>query len=215
MLDAITIDGPAASGKNTVGELVAERLGWHLLDTGAMYRAVTVAVLDRSAPPADWPAIAREVRVVVDGTGQRTLVGDDDVSPRLREPRVEALVSTVSADPDVRAALVARQRELARQGKLILVGRDTGTGVLPDARHKFYLDASARVRAQRRLAQHPAGRSLDQVEREIRERDRQDSQRTASPLRVPDDAVVIDTGPMTVEEVVEAIVRTVAAAQGR
>lgn len=206
MLDAITIDGPAASGKNTVGEAVASRLGWHLLDTGAMYRAVTVIALDQDLPPAAWPGVAQRVSVQLEGVQQRTLVDDRDVTDRLRAPEVEALVSTVAADPAVRSALVAVQRRIAGTGRVILVGRDAGTGVLPDARYKFYLDASARVRAQRRLQQHPAGRTLDEVQREIQERDRRDSEREASPLRIADDALVIDTSPLTVDQVVDRIV---------
>lgn len=214
----VAIDGPAGSGKSTVAREVARRRGISYLDTGAMYRAVTLAVLERGEDPGDAGAVARVAReVAVDFApspeGTRTLLDGEDVSEAIREPRIDAAVSAVAALPEVREAMVARQRELGAAGDVVAEGRDTATTVFPDAEVKVFLTADDRARAHRRAVQrtgHDAARepgasadaeAEERVLAEIRRRDELDSTREASPLRAAEDAVRIDTSELTVDEV--------------
>lgn len=194
----VAIDGPAGSGKSTVGRLVADRLGLEVLDTGAMYRAVTVLVLRAGLDPADTEkvaALAESTTLEVDG---RVRVDGEDLTDDLRTDEVNAAVSVVSANPAVRRALVAQQREwIARHGGGVVEGRDIGSVVCPNAKLKVYLTASESVRAVRRLDE---GR--DSLER----RDRLDGGRAASPLRAAPDAHVLDTTDRTPEDVAAEIV---------
>jgi cytidylate kinase len=215
---AIAIDGPAASGKSVVGSAVARRLGFRFFDTGAMYRAMTWWALERHVDVRDvnmLVALAEratiEVREAPADAEERTIVMIDghDATPHLREPGVEAEVSTVSRVPGVRSALVRLQRKLAAGGGVVMAGRDIGTVVLPDAGLKVYLDASPRVRAERRAQQLGAsGTNADvaALTRELQRRDGIDSTRAASPLTAAPDAVIIRSDDMTVDEVVERIV---------
>lgn len=208
----VAIDGPAASGKTALGQRLAAALGYGLLDTGLMYRAFTLAAIRAGIGADDAPAcgrLARRLRLDVDTEGGRVRLDGEDVTERMRDREVERLVSRYSAIPAVREALVARQRALAAERDLIVVGRDIGTVVLPDAELKVYLDASPRVRAHRRAEQLRAmGQVADEValEEEIRRRDAIDSSREASPLTAAPDAVKINTDDLTVEEVVRRLV---------
>ncbi len=204
----IAIDGPAASGKSSLGMALARRFGYLFLDTGLMYRAVTLAALEAGVPPEDAAAgeFARSLDIRAEaGAETRIFVGGRDVTGRLREPEVEHHVSAYSALPSVRAAMVAAQRAIAAQGPSILAGRDIGTVVLPDAPVKLFLEASPEARAARRSRQaHEWGMAQEAAEarRDIEQRDRLDSSRAASPLRPAADAVVIDTTDLTLEEVI-------------
>jgi len=212
----IAIDGPAASGKSVVGQRVAAILGYRFYDTGAMYRALTWLALERRIDPHDaraLAALAQGVRIEVDDVAegdpeQRTRVRLDgvDATPHLREADVEANVSLVSRVPELRAVLVAVQRELASAGGVVMAGRDIGTVVLPDAHLKVYLDASERVRAQRRAAQRGKQGDAQELSDNIARRDALDSTRVTSPLTRADDAVIIETDDLSVDQVVERIV---------
>ena len=217
----IAIDGPAASGKSTVGKLVADRLGYLYFDTGVMYRAVTWASLERGIPISDEVAVTRlaqELHIDVtrptvdDGRQYTVLVDGVDVTWEIRRPQVDAEVSPVSAYPGVRAALTAQQRRIGAAGRVVMVGRDIGTVVMPDADLKVYLDAAVEERARRRYCEILArGGEADYeaVLRGMAQRDAIDSSRATAPLRPAPDAVVIDTTRMSIEEVVEAIMALV------
>ena len=214
----IAIDGPAASGKSTVGKLVAQKLGFLLFDTGALYRAVTLAALERGIPIADEARIselARNIHIDLipatckDGRPYTVLVDGEDVTWDIRSEPVDAHVSTVSAYPGVREALKHQQRRIARRGNVVMVGRDIGTVVFTEAPLKVYLDASPEVRAWRRyeeLRERGEGADFQEILAGVRHRDRIDSTRATAPLAIADDAVVIDTDHLSIEEVVNAIV---------
>ena len=217
----IAIDGPAASGKSTIGELLARHLGYLYFDTGVMYRAVTWAALSYGVPTDDEAAVtalAERLRIdvlpaVVDDGRQYTVLADGvDVTWEIRTPAVDAHVSPVSAYPGVRRAMVAQQRRVAASGQVVMVGRDIGTVVLPDADLKLYLDASVEERARRRWREVRARgekADYDAVLGSMRRRDRIDSNREASPLRVAADAVVLDTTDMSIEAVIAETERLV------
>jgi cytidylate kinase len=219
----VAIDGPAASGKSTTARLVAERLGFLYLDTGAMYRAVTWSVLERGLDPDDADAVEALVdglhlEVVSDGTGGRFRVQGEDVTDRLRAPRISRSVSRVSRHPSVRRAMVRIQRELARDRRVVVEGRDIGTVVFPEASVKIYLAASLEERAERRRRElRDAGveQSRTELISEIRARDEIDSGREDSPLRQAPDAVLLDTTGLTIEEQVAEVVRVVRGALAR
>ncbi len=212
----IAIDGPVASGKSVLGRRLAERLGWQYLDTGIMYRAIAWLALEDEIDLQDAVALVglartcqmeiRPARPGGDGNAEIYLNGRH-ATPHLRDHSVEASVSTVAAVAGVRAAMVHRQRELARRGRMVMVGRDIGTVVVPDARVKIYLVASAEVRARRRAAEmRAAGRDVSDAEvlEEVQRRDQRDAGRAVAPLRAADAAVVLDTSTLTLEASVEA-----------
>jgi cytidylate kinase len=217
----IAIDGPAASGKSTVAELLARRLGYLYFDTGVMYRAVTWAALDRGIPIADEVAVtalAEQLRIdvsppTVDDGRQYTVLADGvDVTWAIRTPAVNAEVSPVSAYAGVRRALVAQQRRIAEGGQVVMAGRDIGTVVLPDADLKIYLDASVEERARRRWLEMKARgnkASYEDVLASMRRRDEIDSNRHVSPLCAAEDAVVLDTTDLSIEEVLAAVERLI------
>ncbi|MXY59672.1 MAG: (d)CMP kinase [Chloroflexi bacterium] len=206
----IAIDGPVASGKTTVGRELARRLGYAFVDTGVYYRAVTIAALDTATPLDDEAALSRlaeAIAVRIGDGGLSVLVDDVDVTSRLRAPEVDAAVSPVAKVGGVRRAMVAQQRATAEGGDVVMVGRDIGTHVLPDAA-KVYLDASPEERARRRskeLAETAQARSEDEVLGNLRMRDAIDSGREDSPLRVADDALHIVTDGLEVADVVELL----------
>jgi len=223
----IAIDGPAGSGKSTVGQQLAQRLGYLYFDTGVMYRAMTLACLQGGTPVDDQRAVealaqrvAIDVRAptVADGRQYDVLLEGSDVTWALRSPEVEGSVSRVSMYAGVRRAMSARQREIGLRGKVVMVGRDIGTVVLPEADVKIYLDASVEERARRRWreaqARGEAVGSIEDVLRSMRERDRIDSTREVAPLKAAADAVVVDSSSMSVEQVVEHAWR-VACGKGR
>ncbi len=197
-LPVIAIDGPAGSGKSTVSRALATRLGVDRLDTGAMYRAVAWASLDRAIDPGDRDAVADVARTIEITVGDRVSVDGTDVTEAIRGPQVSAAVSAVAANPEVRAVMVHRQREWATEhGGGVVEGRDIGSVVFPAANLKIYLTASAEERARRRPEE-----GADAVAR----RDRIDSTRPVSPLGVAEGARVIDTTDRTVDDIVEEVV---------
>ncbi|MBI4340045.1 MAG: (d)CMP kinase [Chloroflexi bacterium] len=214
----IAIDGPAASGKTVVGKLLAQKLGYRFLDTGVMYRALTWAAVDSKVSPTDVPHLLRLARerpvelLFQDGCGTRVLLGENDVTPHLRDPRVEQAVSLVSQVSGVREVLVAQQRRLAQGGSMVMAGRDIGTVVLADAPFKIFLTASLQERARRRLADlrvNGAEVSYEEVLADLQRRDKLDSEREASPLRPAWDARVVVTDGMTVEQVADFLLSIV------
>ena len=218
----IAIDGPAGAGKSTVAEALAQRLGYLYFDTGVLYRAVTLAALRREIALADEAALAALVAAihidvepprVQDGRTLTVLLDGEDVTWAIREPEVERSVSAVSAHAAVRRALLQRQREVAARGGVIMAGRDIGTVVLPDADLKLYLEASPAVRARRRQVDEERRgltRPYDVVLADILRRDDIDTHRAVSPLRVADDARVIDTEDVDIAGVIAAIERVLA-----
>jgi cytidylate kinase len=202
----VAVDGPSGSGKSTVSRRLAEALGARYLDTGAMYRAVTWAVLRDGADPADADAVAKIADNVVlvvgtDPQAPHVQVDDVNVDQPIRGPEVTAAVSAVAAVPAVRARLVAQQREIiAAEGRIVVEGRDIGTVVAPDAELKVYLTATAAERGRRRSTENAA--DLHATVADLARRDRLDSNRTADPLRRADDAVVLDSTELGIDEVV-------------
>jgi len=213
----IAIDGPAASGKSTLGLKVARELGYLFFDTGVMYRAVTWIALDHDIDvnnEAKITALAEETSIDVapasksDGRACDVLVAGKDITWETRLPMVDANVSVVSAYRGVRAALSKQQRRIGQRGKIVMVGRDIGTIVLPEADLKIYLDASAEERARRRFNEmivRGASVNYEDVLAKVIERDRIDSTRDVAPLRAAEDAVAIDSDKMDVDEVFEKV----------
>jgi len=210
----VAIDGPSGAGKTTVSKRLAEAAGMIRVDTGAMYRAVALAARRAGIPfldPVRLGGVARELDLsfrTVAGE-PRVFLSGEDVSVALREPEMSMGASAVSAHGPVREAMVAKQREMGRDGGVVLEGRDIGTVVFPDAEAKFFLDAVAAVRARRRQLEisPPDAQSFEEVLRDVLRRDVQDSTREHSPLRVADGAVYIDSTTMTVDEVVGEMLR--------
>jgi cytidylate kinase len=208
----IAIDGPAAAGKSTVARGVAAQLGLVFLDTGAMYRAVTLVVLERGIAPEDHDGctlIARSLSLAFDRE-RRIVIDGRPGEPAIRSAEVTRAVSAVSAHPGVRAAIVPQQRaEAERRGGLVAEGRDMGTVVFPDADHKFFLVASAEERARRRARELGDLSRYDELFEDIRRRDRLDSTRADSPLVQAEDAILIDTDGLDADAVVSAVLRRV------
>jgi len=213
----IAIDGPAASGKSTTAKLVARRLGYVHVDTGAMYRAVTLSVLRAGLDPLDEEGIGRlleSTRVALEDHAGVLCVflDDEDVTEEIRTPEVTRSVSSVSSFRSVRRAMVREQRRMGERGGIVLEGRDIGTVVFPDADVKFFVVASIKERARRRLQeirQTGVEANLEDLERELEQRDRTDSTRLESPLQRADDAIEVDTSSLTIDQQVELVVETV------
>jgi cytidylate kinase len=217
----IAVDGPAASGKSTIGGLLAERLGYLYFDTGVMYRAVTWAAIARGIDVADEAGVtdlAERLRIdvihpTVDDGRQYTVLADcQDVTWEIRCPKVDWGVSPVSAYPGVRAALTAQQRRIGQKGKIVMVGRDIGTVVLPDADLKLYLDATVEERAGRRYRETLArseSAGFDEVLASVRLRDEIDSGRALAPLRAAKDAVMVYTTALGIQEVLDRVLALV------
>ncbi|HKJ38527.1 MAG TPA: (d)CMP kinase [Anaerolineales bacterium] len=213
----IAIDGPAASGKSTLGLKLANELGYLFFDTGVMYRAITWIVLDHHLDIMNEEAVsalAENSPIDVapasksDGRACDVLVAGKDITWETRLPEVDANVSVVSAYAGVRAALSRQQRRIGKRGKVVMVGRDIGTVVLPEADVKIYLDASAEERAKRRFDEMSArGAKVDyeDILAKVIERDRIDSTRDVAPLKAADDAIVVDSDKMNVEEVFDQV----------
>lgn len=213
MSGIIAIDGPAGSGKSTIGKLLADHLNYLFVDTGVMYRAVTLAALQQGIDVNNEELVsklAEEIEITLqtpteeDGRDSDVLIGNNDVTWDIRNPEVDAHVSIVSAYPAVRKILSSKQRQIGLQGNVVMMGRDIGTVILPDADLKIYLDASVEERANRRYSER-ISRGED-VEYEpilevLRERDMIDSTREIAPLKPADDAIVIDTDGHSIEEV--------------
>jgi cytidylate kinase len=216
----IAIDGPAGAGKSTIARRLAARLGLVNIDSGAMYRALALRALREGVPLDDaarLEELARRIGIQFQTGSERILVAGEDVTEAIRAPEISDAASKVSAFPGVRRALVEKQRRLGAPGGVVMEGRDIGSVVFPDAPLKIYLDASPRVRAERRLAelrQKGVQTTLEEVEREMRARDHRDSTRADSPLVRPPDAVYLDTthlGPDQVEAAIVELVRRIEA----
>jgi len=219
----IALDGPSGSGKSTVARVLARRLGWRYVDTGATYRAATLAVLragtDLSDPAAVAAAVGRaRIAVSTDPDVPGTTLDGDDVSAVIRGAEVTGAVSAVSAVQAVRDRMVALQRELAGTAGAVLEGRDIGTAVFPEAPVKVFLDASPEVRASRRAGDADTGVAgsggdvVSRVAADLARRDRFDSSRTASPLQAADDAVHLDSSRLDAEQVVQRVLALVSGA---
>ncbi|NPV86393.1 MAG: (d)CMP kinase [Anaerolineae bacterium] len=213
----IAIDGPAASGKSTLGERLAKHFGYLYFDTGVMYRAVTWAVLHSSCDVRDEIAVTKiaentQIEVLPPSAACRkydVLIDGRDITDEIRSPEVEAMVSVVSAYPGVRRAMSLQQRRIGLRGNVVMVGRDIGTVVLPEAPLKVYLEASVEVRAKRRLLevkQRDPQMSYEEVLQALMRRDEIDSTRSVAPLRPADDAHIIHTDNLTIEEVVRKVI---------
>jgi cytidylate kinase len=209
----VAIDGPAGAGKSTVARALALRLGYRLLDTGAMYRALAWSVAQAGVAAEDGAALRRHLDAVdIEVRDDRVFVNGRDVTAEIRTPSISALTSRLTTLEPVRAKVTPVQRQLAAAGAVVLEGRDTGTVVCPDAELKFYLDATLDERARRRQAEFEArGVPVDlaSVRGELGARDAQDTTRSLAPLRKAPDAVEIDTTGLTVEQVVERMLREV------
>ena len=226
----VTLDGPAGSGKSTTARLVAERLGWLYLDTGALYRAVALAFVESGAACTEEGAqgvVSRldvhAERPAAPGGSMRVRLGDEDVTDRLRTPEVSVMASRISSLKAVRDALLEVQRSVAREqaaatGGAVLDGRDTGTVVFPDADVKVFMQADLAARAERRHAELArrlglGAPDIEEVKAEIAERDQRDSNRAIAPLKAAEDAVLLDTTRLTLAEQVERVVALVAQQQ--
>ena len=202
----IAIDGPSGAGKSTLGRMMARELGVLYIDTGSMYRAVALAVIESSTNESDDVAVGAlasrvDINLEGDPDSLRVMLDGQDVTERIRDEDVTHMSSIISTIPEVRRAMVQRQRELGQRGA-VLNGRDIGTVVFPNADVKFFLTASADERAQRRFdEEHPQALSFEQVHADMTERDRRDSMRADSPLLKADDAVLVDSSGLSIEEV--------------
>ncbi len=215
----IAIDGPASSGKTSVGKRLAQRLGYLFFDTGLVYRAAAVAALNGGETLPESDEIVRRVRAITfelrndpSGSETRIFLNQRDCSNLLHLPVIDANVSTVAALPEVRALLTGQQRQIGRRGSAVLVGRDIGTVVLPDAELKIFLLASTEVRARRRQAENIANgidTTYESVLKNIQQRDENDSKRAIAPLIAASDAIQIDTDDLDLEGVVDEILKWV------
>lgn len=209
MIKSITIDGPSGSGKSTIARALAKDLGITYLDTGAMYRGVGYFVINKGIDPSDvenvlsiLDAIDMDIKYI--NGEQKVYICGDDITPFIREHNISMAASTISKIPSVRIKLVELQRKIATKSYCIIDGRDIGSYVLPNAKYKFFMTASADVRAQRRyleLKEKKVDITYEKVLEDIQKRDLQDSSRAFAPLIVPENAVVIDTTDMTIEQV--------------
>jgi len=209
----ITIDGPAGAGKTTVSRALADRLGYRYIDTGALYRGIALAVKNRGVDPQnddDLKLLCSDIDLnfVRQKDGLDLFLNGENISDRIRTPEITMMASAVSARPVVRKFLLKLQKDLGREKAAVFEGRDMGTVVFPEADLKFFLDASTSTRARRRYDEQKSknSQSLDEVHRDIQQRDRNDSTRDVAPLKPAADAIVIDSTEMKVDEVVDFMV---------
>lgn len=213
----VTIDGPAGAGKTSVSKMVAKQLGYRYLDTGALYRAVAVAAVDAGVAADDDAGLARLCETIAidleaDESGLKVMLNGTDITERIRLPQISMMASAVSARPVVRAFLLSTQRELGGRKGVVAEGRDMGTVVFPEAEAKFFLDADTRIRAKRRYDElniAAGAPSLSDVEKDMMQRDKNDSTRSVAPLKPAPDAVRIDSTDLSLEQVVAAIMEVI------
>ncbi len=213
----IAIDGPSGAGKSTVAKILAKRLHYTYVDTGAMYRAVALRAKEKGIDPAEEEALAQlaaslRITFVADPKETRVLCNGEDVTEAIRSPEISLLASDISRASGVRKALVEMQREMGREGGVVLEGRDIGTVVFPCAEVKFYLDANPEERAKRRFEELRAKDlpiCFAETLEEVIQRDRNDMARAISPLKKAEDAILVDSTNLSVEQVVEILVRRV------
>jgi cytidylate kinase len=217
----IALDGPSGAGKSTLARLLAQKLGYIYIDTGAMYRAIGWKAKQEGIDPSDEQKLAElclrtEVLIRNDNSDPRVSVDGRDVSGEIRTPEMGMMASAVSKSPAVRARLLILQRELGRNGGVVMDGRDIGTVVFPGAEVKFFLDASAEERGRRRYLELKAkGMDVDlaQITKEIQDRDKQDSGRALAPLKQADDALLLDSTNMSIDDVLATMLSCVKKAQ--
>lgn len=210
----LTIDGPGGAGKGTVSRLVAAQLGWHYLDSGAIYRALAVAALRQGVALDDVEGLVETARALrlsfrIEAGESHVLLGGEEIGAELQSEATGAAASRVAPHPAVRAALLEKQREFRQPPGLVADGRDMGTVVFPDAPYKIYLTASPEIRARRRLIQLKE-KGLDvnlcDLAKELEERDRRDSERAVAPLKPAEDAVLLDSSDLNIEQVVDRVI---------
>lgn len=206
----ITIDGPSGAGKTTVSRILADRLGYRYIDTGALYRGVALAAISSGLNPDDDNALEKlcntlTISFVLDKKGLRLMLNDSDITDQIRTPEITMFASAVSARPVVRKFLLKLQRDLGREKEVVFEGRDMGTVVFPDADVKFFLDASPKIRAKRRYNELKSinPQPLEAVERDMDRRDKNDSTRDLAPLKPAEDAIRIDSSDISIETVVK------------
>jgi len=215
--EIVTIDGPAASGKSTTARIVAQRLGWLYLDTGAMYRAMTVKVIDNNISLDDAEKIGSiaentKIELIPSEKGTRVFVDGNEVTDRIRTPDIDKAVGPVCEVDKVRSVLVAQQRAIGAKGRVVAEGRDMGTVVFPDAKYKFYMVASLNDRALRRkkdLEKQGIDISIEELIKDIERRDKRDSSRENSPLTKAEDAVLIDTSNLNIDQQVNLVIERI------
>jgi cytidylate kinase len=213
----IAIDGPSGAGKSTLGRMIARELNMLYLDTGAMYRAVALAVMESGVSTADKEAVARvaesaEINLAGDPDSLRVTLGGRDISDKIRSEEVSHAASVISVISEVRRALVERQREMGRRGSVVLDGRDIGTVVFPEAEIKFFLTAAPEERASRRYEEDRLRErdvTFEETLADINTRDQRDSTRADSPLAIAEDAVVIDSTELSIEDVFERMMEVI------
>ena len=212
----ITIDGPAGAGKTTVSRALADRLGYRYIDTGALYRGVALEAISAGLNPDDDTGLEHvlsslKMKFVYDEKGLRLILNDSDITDKIRTPEISMFASTASARPVVRNFLLKLQRELAREKGVVFEGRDMGTVVFPDADVKFYLDASHKTRSLRRYQElkSETSQTLHDVEKDIKRRDKNDSARDLAPLKPAEDAVIIDSTHLSVQDVVDSMLNVI------
>lgn len=206
----IAIDGPAGSGKSTIARELASSLGFYFLNTGSFYRAYTLNQIERNADPLDRDSVlenARKIRITVEDGN--ICIDGRNVEPKLHTPEVDRFVSPVSVDPRLREYVNEQVRELAKGMNIVTEGRDTTTVIFPDAEYKFYFDASAEIRAERRTKEHPDGPGYDQVLKAILERDRNDKEKAVGALKKAETAIYIDTTYLTINQVCEKVKKAI------
>ena len=216
MEDIVTIDGPTSSGKNSVGFLLAQKLGYQFIDSGMIYRAGCLKMIKQNISPEDLKKILdiyRNLEVRFEnGNRWKMYLEEEDVTDKLHTPEISRLVPIVAAISEVREIMRGIQRRIGERGKIVMGGRDIGSEIYPDSRHKFFLTASAEVRAQRRfkqLVEKDPHIKYEDVLKDMTLRDQQDMTREASPLRVPKDALTIDNSHLTIEQTVDEMLKII------
>ncbi len=215
-IPVLTIDGPSGAGKGTVSRAVAQRLGWHYLDSGSIYRALAIAVLQQGLDLEDIDAIVKKAENIqlefICGDELTVMLNGEDITPQLASEKTGNSASIIAAYPEVRQVLLQKQKDFRQPPGLVADGRDMGTVVFPDAEYKVFLTASAAERAKRRykqLIEKGIDANIDRIINDIEERDRRDRERTTAPLTPAQDAVLLDSSDLSIEQVIERVMQLV------